>query len=218
MTVRDLPDEGGLAASVAVVGEPWKDSAYYAIAEAHTDYFWGPRSQFLGTFERLDLTDALELACGHGRHAEIVAPRAGRLTLVDIFEDNLDVARKRLAHRDNVAFVRNNGYDFRPVEDARLTAIYCYDSMVHFSPDLVASYLRDAHRVLRSGGMALFHHSNFDADPSVHYGRNPHARNRMTMAMFRSLAEEADLDIVESRTIDWGDALALDGLTLLRKR
>jgi ubiquinone/menaquinone biosynthesis C-methylase UbiE len=139
------------------------------------------------------------------------------LTLMDIFEDNLGVARKRLAHFPDVALVRNNGYDFHPVEDARLTAIYCYDSMVHFSPDLVASYLHDAQRVLRPGGMALFHHSNLDADPTVHYGRNLHARNRMTMDLFRWLATAAGLTIVESRTIDWGDALQLDGLTLLRK-
>lgn len=206
-----------LAASVELVGAPWKDSAYYGIAEGFTSYFWDEASQFRGFFERLDLTDVLDLACGHGRHADVVAPRAGRLTLMDIFEDNLAACRTRMAAFDNVDIVRNNGFDFEPIQTDRLTAIYCYDAMVHFSPDLVASYLRDAHRVLRSGGMGLFHHSNFDADPSVHYGSNPHARNRMTMAMFRTLATEAGLAIADARTIDWGDALQLDGLTLVRK-
>lgn len=206
-----------LQASVDLVGEAWKDSAYYAIAEAHTGYFWDVDSQFRSTFERLDLADVLELACGHGRHAEIVAPMAGRLTLMDIHEGNLAVARERMARFPHVEVLRNSGYDFRPIADARLTAIYCYDSMVHFSPDLVASYLQDAQRVLRPGGMALFHHSNYDADPAVHYGRNPHARNRMTLDVFRALAVEAGLEVVESRTIDWGDALQLDGLSLLRR-
>jgi SAM-dependent methyltransferase len=210
------PSKESLAASVEVVGEPWKDSAYYDIAERFTAYFWDADSQFRATFDRLDLTDALELACGHGRHAQIVAPMAGRLVLMDILEDNLAACRKRMAPFAHVQIVRNNGYDFEPVPARSLSAIYCYDSMVHFSPDLVASYLRDATRVLKPGGMALFHHSNFDADPSVHYGQNPHARNRMTMAMFAELANAAGLEIVESRTIDWGDAMQLDGLTLLR--
>ena len=207
-----------LQSSVELVGEAWKDSAYYDIAEGFTGYFWDADSQFRSTFDRLDLTEAVELACGHGRHAAIVAPMAGRLTLMDIHEDNLAACRTRMAQRPNVVVLRNNGYDFHPVEDASLTAIYCYDSMVHFSPDLVESYLRDAARVLRPGGMGLFHHSNFDADPDIHYGQNPHARNRMTMALFQDLATRAGLEIVESRTIDWGDALQLDGLTLVRRR
>jgi len=40
----------------------------------------------------------------------------------------------------------------------------------------------------------------------------------MTMALFQDLATRAGLEIVESRTIDWGDALQLDGLTLVRRR
>ena len=42
-----------LAASVELVGAPWKDSAYYGIAEGFTSYFWDEASQFLG----MDLED-----------------------------------------------------------------------------------------------------------------------------------------------------------------
>ena len=35
--------------------------------------------------------------------------------------------------------------------------------MVHFSADLVQAYLRDTARVLKPGGMALYHHSNYPA-------------------------------------------------------
>lgn len=206
-----------LQSSVDLVGEPWKESAYYEDAERWTFIFWEPAHPFRPWFDRLDLRNVLELAVGYGRHAERVAPMAGQLTLVDIHEANLAVCRQRLAAHDNVRYVCNDGYDFQPVPDASLTAIYCYDAMVHFSPDLVAAYLQDARRVLAPGGMALLHHSNHDADPTQHYGLNPCARNRMTMAAFRGLGEDAGLEVVDSKTIDWAGVTELDGLTLLRK-
>jgi ubiquinone/menaquinone biosynthesis C-methylase UbiE len=136
---------------------------------------------------------------------------------MDIHDANLDACRRRLAAYANVQYIHNDGYDFQPVPDASLTAIYCYDAMVHFSPDLVGAYLQDAHRVLAPGGMALLHHSNLNADPAQHYGLNPQSRNRMTMAMFRLMAEDAGLEVADSKTLDWGGVAKLDGLTLLRK-
>ncbi|KGQ18535.1 Methyltransferase type 11 [Lysobacter dokdonensis DS-58] len=206
-----------LAASVDVVGEPWKESAYYADAEQWTFVFWDPAHPFRSYFDRLDLRNTIELACGHGRHAERTAAMAGSLTLMDIHQANLDACRARLGHLPNVRIERNNGYDFRPVEDGSATAIYCYDAMVHFSPDLVASYLQDAARVLAPGGMALFHHSNHDSGSDRHYGLNTHARNRMTLERFSELAREAGLEIADSRALDWGEAVELDGLTLVRR-
>jgi SAM-dependent methyltransferase len=207
-----------LQSSVDVVGAPWRESAYYEDAERWTFLFWEPEHPFRPWFDRLDLRNVLELACGYGRHAERVAPLAGQLTLMDIHDANLDACRERLAQYDHVRYIHNDGYDFQPVPDGSLTAIYCYDAMVHFSPDLVGAYLQDAQRVLAPGGMALLHHSNLDADPSQHYGLNPLARNRMTMAMFHLLAEDAGLQVVESKTLDWGGIEKLDGLTLLRRR
>jgi SAM-dependent methyltransferase len=211
MTASDLD------ASVAIVGEAWKESAYYADAEQWTFIFWDPAHPFRPFFDRLKLRNVVELACGYGRHAEQVAPLARQLTLMDIHQENLDVCAQRLAQYSHVTCILNNGYDFAPVKDASVTAIFCYDAMVHFSPDLVASYLRDTARVLKPGGRALFHHSNHDADPALHYGSNPESRNRMTMAMFAELATAVRLDIEDSRTIDWAGVPELDGLTLLRK-
>ncbi|WP_082575427.1 MULTISPECIES: class I SAM-dependent methyltransferase [unclassified Lysobacter] len=206
-----------LKSSVEVVGEPWKESQYYADAERWTFMFWNSDHLFRPYFDRLDLDNVVELACGHGRHSEMVAPMARQLTLMDIHEENLEVCRRRMERFEGVQVIRNNGYDFQPLEAESATAIFCYDAMVHFSPDLVASYLRDSARILKSGGMALFHHSNYDADPSQHYGMNPHARNKMTMETFHRYAAEAGLEVVQSTTLDWGDARDLDGLTLVRK-
>ncbi len=205
-----------LKSSVEIVGVAWKKSAYYDQAENWTHLFWG-EGPFLQAFGKLDLRTTLELACGHGRHAEQIVDRAGSLTLMDIHAENLDACRQRLATKSNVAYVLNNGYDFKPVSASSTTAIFCYDAMVHFSPDLVESYLHDASRILKRGGMGLFHHSNYDADPAVHYSHNPHCRNKMTVARFRSLALAAGLEVVQSQVLAWGGAADIDGLTLVRK-
>jgi len=207
----------GLQASADIVGEAWKESPYYADAERWTFIFWDPAHPFRPLFDRLDLRDVLELACGHGRHSEIVAGRSTRLTLMDIHPANLGACRTRLGDRHGIRYLTNNGFDFAPVEEASLSAIFCYDAMVHFSPDLVASYLADAARVLKPGGRALFHHSNRDGDPDVHYGQNPQARNRMTLAQFAALAEQSGLMVMEAKPVMWAGIPDLDGLTLVRK-
>ena len=199
------------------VAKPWDNSPYYENAEKLIHVFWADNSLFRGLFEKLDLTSVVELACGHGRHSEIVQPRAGKLTLVDVFSDNLEVCKKRLASADNVDYIHGDGYSYRPVEDGSQTAIFCYDAMVHFAPELVESYLKDTARILAPGGMALYHHSNYDAPTDQHYGLNPSARNKMTRKMFNAFAKAAALDIVEASELRWAGDDDLDGVTLLRR-
>lgn len=205
-----------LEKSVEVVGTPWADTAYYAGAERFTHMFWREGTVYRRLFDQLDHRSVIELACGHGRHAEQAAPRCGLLTLIDIHEANLEACRARLRAFDNVAFLKSRGFAFDGVTDGGTSAIYCYDSMVHFSPDLVASYLHDTARVLQPGGMAIYHHSNYDGPPVKHYGRNPHARNFMTRERFAELTREAGLEVVEAVLMDWGDK-DLDCVSLVRK-
>lgn len=206
-----------LEESVRHVGAAWKQSAYYEQAEQFTHVFWGEHTHFRRLFARLDLTQALELACGHGRHAEQIADTCGRLCMMDIHAENLDFCRVRLKRFRNIEYHVNNGYDFQPLGDASLTAIFCYDAMVHFSPDLVKSYLSDTARVLQPGGRALFHHSNYPAPRDRHYGQNPHARNHMTRELFGTYAAEAGLKVEESVIIPWGHDADLDCITLVAR-
>ncbi len=205
-----------LKTAVAEVAEAWKESAYYADAEQWTFIFWENGRGFKDMFDRLDLTHVIELACGHGRHSERIVNAAKRITLMDIHEANLEACRRRLGGYPNVDVLSNNGYDYRPLEDASATAVFCYDAMVHFNPDVVSSYLRDTARVLAPGGMGLFHHSNHDGG-AKHYGMNLHARNRMSMETFQEYAKAAGLEVVESKKMEWGGIDELDGLTLVRK-
>ncbi|WP_051661143.1 class I SAM-dependent methyltransferase [Bosea sp. 117] len=206
-----------LEQSVALVAEPWRGSGYYDEAEAWTFLFWSDEYLVVRLLRQMDLTATLELACGHGRHAERVVGQAKRLVLMDVLQENVDFCRARFADHPEVEIYRNSGYDFAPVEAASLTAIFSYDAMVHFSPDIVEAYLIDSARVLKPGGMALYHHSNYDAPPDRHYGQNPHARNHMTEALFRDYAARAGLEIVSTTAVPWSGVEDLDRITLLRR-
>ena len=101
-----------LAQSVAIVADPWKQGTYYNDAEQWTFIFWSDDHPFHPLFKRLDLTAVLELACGHGRHSEIVAERSGQFILMDVHEENIDYCRRRLAQFQNIVFFANNGTTF----------------------------------------------------------------------------------------------------------
>lgn len=209
--------DSSLSRAVETVAEAWADSPYYADAEKWTFLFWSEGTAFRTFFDRLNLEATLELACGHGRHAAQIIDRVGRLVLMDVQAPNIEVCRQRLGARANVMCIVNNGFNFSPVEDASITAIYCYDAMVHFDPDVVAEYLKDTYRVLVGAGMALYHHSNYAAPRERHYGQNPHARNHMTKDLFADLARSAGLEIVDQRVIPWGFERELDCVSLVRR-
>ena len=203
--------------SVRTVGAAWKESPYYETAERWTHIFWDHSTPFRRLFDRLDLAATLELACGHGRHSEQIAARCGRLVLMDIHSENIEFCRSRLSHFANTEYYVNNGFNFHPLADQSLTSLFCYDAMVHFSPDIVRSYLLDTARILKPNGQALFHHSNYPAPENVSYGKNPHARNHMTQPLFCSFAREAHLAVVESIVIPWSNEPNLDCITLVQK-
>jgi len=215
--VVETAETPSLDTQVADVAKPWNDSAYYAEAEAFIHAFWNTSTPFRKMFDQLDLTSVVELACGHGRHGAQMVARAGRLVMLDIIEENLDRCRERLKPAGNVEFLKGNGKDFQPIPSGSATGIYCYDAMVHFSPDIVEAYLTDTARILKPGGKALFHHSNYGAAPERHWLDNPHCRNHMTVRLFLELVEKAGLKLVETRVFDWGSFPDLDAVTLLRK-
>jgi ubiquinone/menaquinone biosynthesis C-methylase UbiE len=199
----------------------WENSKYYKEAEHSMHVFWSKNSDFITLFEQLDLTRVLELACGHGRHSEYILKHyaSGNCNLVcmDINDSNIEFCKKRFKDSKNVEIIKNNGIDFYPIRENSVSSIFCYDAMVHFHKDVVASYLKDTYRVLKNGGKALCHHSNYFKDPHSSFGQNPHARAFMTQELFRVLSHQAGLRILEQKVINWGDEKNLDCISLLEK-
>jgi SAM-dependent methyltransferase len=199
----------------------WEASPYYDDAERWTWLFWSEAQAFRPMFEKLDLSQVLELACGHGRHGEYLlthyGSRLGSLIMMDILESNVQRCRERLRRNGNLQVLVNNGVDFQPIESSSLTAIFCYDAMVHFDRKVVLSYLQDTARVLVPGGKALFHHSNYSLDPDSNFGTNPHARAFMSKKLFADYARRSGLDVLQQVVLDWGNEPRLDCLSLLAK-
>jgi SAM-dependent methyltransferase len=216
------PLDPALAQSVQEVARYWHQDPYYDRAEREDwlDGFWAennPRYPFRRLFNALDLRLTAELACGHGRHAAQIYQQVPGLVLIDVVPENVAFCRERFKGAPNVAVMQNNGATFRPLPDGYLSAIYCYDAMVHFECDVVLSYIRDAARVLQPGGRALFHHSNLSAFPGRDHRLNPGGRNFMSQELFLHTARRSGFEVVESAIMDW-DAPNTDCLTLIEKR
>jgi cyclopropane fatty-acyl-phospholipid synthase-like methyltransferase len=193
------------------------DFAYFASAEESTDTFWLEGAEFRKQFDQLELAKVLEIACGAGRHSERAAPLCGELVIVDTSAAALELAAARLRDQSHVRTVLSpDGVSVPLGEDGTFSAAYSYDAMVHFEPLCIASYLGELTRLLRPDGLALLHHSNYDAQPAARALDNPGWRNFMNSALFEHLASRAGLEIVSRQTFDWV-APQSDALSLLRK-
>ncbi len=201
------------------VGDDWSEAPYYDLAEQEhwVAPFWAADGPFVRMFNQLDLTSVLELACGHGRHSEKLRGRAGKIVLMDINVSNIEFCRERFKNAPEFQFVVNEGYRFDSVETESCTAVFSYDAMVHFDSDVVRAYLQDTARVLRPGGRALFHHSNYTGNPGGGVHNSPHWRIFMSEAMFHHYAIRAGLTRLEFELARWGEYPTHDCLTLLEK-
>ncbi len=94
----------------------------------------------------------VDLGCGTGNAAEVLAPCVSRVIAVDQSEAMLSAARKRLAGSTNVEFVVGD-LERLPLADASVDAAVCV-LVLHHIPHPEAAVIEMA-RVLRPGGVVL---------------------------------------------------------------
>lgn len=185
--------------------------------EEAVSVFWGKDSIFFKEFQKLDLQNVVEIACGRGRHVLHYIDRAENITLVDILEENIIICKERFKDRDNIVYYQNNGFNLEKLSTEKYTSVFSYDSMVHFELFDVYEYLKDIYRVLKRGGRALLHHSNYDKDYKVDFTISPHARCFMNKGVFAYMAYRVGFRIVVQHVIDWYGEKELDCITVLEK-
>ena len=221
---RKQPEAAEVSGETQGIIDLWKtregaDWAYFDAAEdeSWSTHFWSDGTLFREFFDRLDLTSVVEIACGAGRHASRFAERAGQVYLADTSVDALAEAKKRFAGQPNVKILPPGDGMHVPLKGSELaTSVISYDAMVHFELECVASYISESARLLKPGGMALIHHSNYSANPGGEIAENPDWRNFMTRDLFAHFAKRDGFEIIEQREMDWTTPKS-DCLSLLRK-
>jgi SAM-dependent methyltransferase len=110
----------------------------------------------------------LEIGCGFGRMSIFIAAYCTRFYGVDISGSLILQAMGRLAEyraefgTDGVArhgtFIEVDGQTVEPIEDGVVDLAYEYLVFQHIPvEDVIISYIRDVHRVLKPGGVFIMH-------------------------------------------------------------
>jgi SAM-dependent methyltransferase len=148
---------------VAGFGDEWSRFDQSSVDEAELHLMF---ENYFGIFPWDALpTDAVgfDLGCGSGRWAKLVAPRVGRLHLIDPSKA-LEVARRNLVELGNCEFHRA-GVDSIPLEDCLCDFGYSL-GVLHHVPDTEAG-LRACVAKLKSGAPFLVYlYYRFDNRPA----------------------------------------------------
>jgi 2-polyprenyl-3-methyl-5-hydroxy-6-metoxy-1,4-benzoquinol methylase len=100
----------------------------------------------------------LEIGCGAGRITRALAARFGEVHAVDVSSEMVRLARAGLADMPNAFIYQNNGKDLSVVPDAK-PFDFAF-SMIVFqhipSREVIYSYVREVHRLLRPGALFKF--------------------------------------------------------------
>jgi SAM-dependent methyltransferase len=145
-------------------GHASRHRLYYELAELY-DRFYSrvfDYNEFYRILEpeltKRNVSTIMEVACGTGRLMKILEDEGYAVTGLDLSEEMLKIAKKRVHGR-----LLNQ--DMRSIEiDARFDAVVCMGSSFTYmqSEEDVMNALRSFHRQLREDGLLIF--DNFNAD------------------------------------------------------
>lgn len=108
----------------------------------------------------------LDVGCGTGRFAKVLAKKVGHLTLLDPSKKALAVAKKNLKNFKNIQFI-NQSVSSMPFKGKDFDFIYSL-GVLHHVPNLDLA-LKDIYKVLKKKGLFLIYlYYNFDNKP-FHY-------------------------------------------------
>lgn len=102
----------------------------------------------------------MDVGCGSGRWARLVAPRVGRLVCVDASAEAIEVARRNLSDLPNVE-VREASVGALPVEDGSLDFAYSL-GVLHHVPDTPAAVAALARKIKPGAPLLLYLYYDFE--------------------------------------------------------
>jgi len=97
---------------------------------------------------------ALEIGCGPGRLMRPLSRHFQEIHGVDVSDAMIELARERLRSTPNAFPHHSSGSDLKLFPDGKFDLVYSYAVFQHIpSGDVVFQYLREARRVLKTGGI-----------------------------------------------------------------
>jgi SAM-dependent methyltransferase len=166
------------------------EDAYYYVAfgrrEQDEEEFFSTAADVLrvlvGDLKRLEGTDAaLEIGCGPGRLMRPLARHFAEIHGVDVSDEMIRLARDRLRGTPNAHPHHSSGADLALFPDEKFDFVYSFAVFQHIpSREVVFNYLREARRVLKTGGILRCQMN----------GLPPHARQYDTWSGVRITPDE----------------------------
>lgn len=188
---------------------------YFSRAERDMERDWNEIIRPI--LEHVSYGTVLDIAAGRGRNSARLAARAKQVICLDINPENIGFMQARFKGDRRFRFIQNDGVTLDGIADESVDLAYSFDSMVHFDMEVVISYVNESFRVVRPGGHAFIHHSNYTGNPGGDFRGNPHLRNFMSIPLFRHIAVKAGFVALVSKPVPWGCVADLDGIALLQK-
>lgn len=125
--------------------------------------------------------DVLEIGCGEGRGVELIAPKAENFTGVDKIQQVIDNLKSKYPEGDFRQMVIP---PFAELKSDTYDVVVSFQVIEHISKDL--DYLKEIHRVLKPGGLALITTPNIKMSLS----RNPWHIREYTADELTKLAQK----------------------------
>lgn len=125
--------------------------------------------------------DLLEIGCGEGRGIDLLRDKCDTYTAIDKIGEILDALKKKY---DNVHFIQDNIPPFNKIEDGQHDVIISFQVIEHIKDDRL--FLKEIHRVLKPGGIALLTTPNIKKTLT----RNPWHIREYTASQLKNLAAE----------------------------
>jgi SAM-dependent methyltransferase len=105
----------------------------------------------------------LEIGCGAGRITRALAEIFGEVHAVDVSAEMIAQARRALAGYPHVKLHKNNGCDLSVLPPLRFDFAFSYIVFQHIpSFEVIESYVREVHRVLRNRALFKFQVQGYD--------------------------------------------------------
>ena len=99
----------------------------------------------------------LEIGCGAGRLTQALSKIFGEIHAVDVSGEMIARARAALQDRPHVTFYQNNGCDLSVVPSLEFDFAYSSHVFQHIpSREVIETYVREVHRLLRPGALFKF--------------------------------------------------------------